>query len=228
VHFAVFKVLDRNGQGLTSNVVKALEFIVAHKDELKVQVVNLSLGHPVLEPAATDPLVQAVEAAVHAGLVVVTAAGNYGTNPQTGQTGYAGITSPGNAPDAITAGAAVTQNTVTRDDDRVAAYSSRGPSWYDGYAKPDLVAPGQDLISDAALKSNLVKELGNDLVSAKKTGQLFLKLSGTSMATAVTTGSVALVLQAHEDAFQAQAAGVAQLTPRRSRCGTTRGSRTTR
>ena len=54
---------------------------------------------------------QAVEAAVRAGLVVVTAAGNYGTNPVTGQTGYAGIASPGNAPSAITVGASNTFDT---------------------------------------------------------------------------------------------------------------------
>ena len=60
---------------------------------------------PILEPAATDPLVQAVERASRAGVVVVAAAGNYGKNPDTGLPGYGGITSPGNAPSAITVGA---------------------------------------------------------------------------------------------------------------------------
>ena len=54
-------------------------------------MLNLSLGHPIYEPAATDPLVQAVERAVAAGIVVVTSAGNEGTNRVTGQVGYAGI-----------------------------------------------------------------------------------------------------------------------------------------
>ena len=57
------------------------------------------------EPAATDPLVQAVERAVAAGIVVVVSAGHNGKNPETGMPGYAGITSPGNAPSAITVGA---------------------------------------------------------------------------------------------------------------------------
>ena len=52
----------------------------------------------ICEPAATDPLVQAIEAAVRAGIVVVVSAGNVGVNATTGQVGYAGITSPGNAP----------------------------------------------------------------------------------------------------------------------------------
>jgi serine protease AprX len=99
-------------------------------------VLNLSLGHPIYEPAATDPLVQAVERAVAAGIVVVTSAGNEGTNRVTGQVGYAGITSPGNAPSAITVGAVDTRNTTTRLDDQVPSFSSRGPTWYDAYAKP--------------------------------------------------------------------------------------------
>src|SRR5699024_2732564 len=114
----------------------------------KIDVINLSLGHPVYEPASTDPLVRAVERAVRAGIVVVTAAGNIGMDTE-GDAGYAGITSPGNAPSAITVGAADTRGTVRIGDDRVASFSSRGPTWFDGFAKPDLVAPGVGLTSDA-------------------------------------------------------------------------------
>ena len=74
-------------------------------------------------------------------------------------TGYAGIDSPGNAPSAITVGAAKTQDTVPRDDDRVAPYSSRGPTWYDGFVKPDVVAPGHKLISDTTATSYLYNQL---------------------------------------------------------------------
>ena len=95
-------------------------------------MINLSLGHPVFESAATDPLAQAVEAAVRAGIVVVTSAGNYGLNPTTGEVGYAGVTSPGIAPSAITVGAADTAGTIRHGDDTIAPYSSRGPTWYDG------------------------------------------------------------------------------------------------
>ena len=99
------KVLDDKGAGYTSDVIAALEFATENKAALGIDVINLSLGHPIYEPAATDPLVQAVEAAVDAGIVVVVSAGNVGMNPTTGQIGYAGITSPGNAPSAITVGA---------------------------------------------------------------------------------------------------------------------------
>ncbi len=139
------KVLDGVGSGYTSNVIAALEFAVTNKQALGIDVINLSLGHPVFEPAATDPLVQAVEAAARAGIVVVVSAGNFGKNPTTGEVGYAGIASPGNAPSAITVGALDTKGTRTPFDDSVAPYSSRGPTWYDGQAKPDVVAPGHAL-----------------------------------------------------------------------------------
>jgi serine protease AprX len=196
VRLVGLKVLDKNGQGKTTDVIKAIEYVVANRARMNVHIINLSLGHPIFAAAKDDPLVQAVEAASRAGLIVVTSAGNFGQNPMTGVTGYAGIASPGNAPSAITVGAAMTQNTVTRGDDLVAPYSSRGPAWYDGFVKPDVVAPGHHLASDASVGSSLY----NQLVKSRRTtqsGQVLLELSGTSMAAGVTTGVVALILDAH-------------------------------
>ena len=186
------KVLDSGGSGSASDVLRAIEFAVANKAALNLQVLNLSLGHPIYESAATDPLVQAVEHAVRNGLVVVVSAGNFGINRTTGEPGYAGIASPGNAPSALTTGATRAFDTVTRLDDRVAAYSSRGPTWYDGFAKPDVVAPGDNLLSVAAGNSTLrrAQELRGN------TGE-YMRLSGTSMAAGVTSGAVALVLGAN-------------------------------
>jgi serine protease AprX len=186
------RVLNEKGQGETANVVRAIEFAIANKELLGIDVLNLSLGHPIYEPAASDPLVQAVEHATREGIVVVVSAGNFGLNKKTGVSGYGGIASPGNAPSALTAGAVRTFSTVTRVDDRVAPYSSRGPSWYDGFAKPDFVAPGDDLLSIAAAGSALrlaQEQRGN-------TGS-YMRLSGTSMAAGVASGVVALVLQAN-------------------------------
>ena len=191
----VLKVLDQTGAGYTSNVIDAIEFVTKHRSRLGVDIINLSLGHPILEPAATDPLVQAVEAAVRAGIVVVAAAGNHGVSPETGEPAYAGILSPGNAPSAITVGSAKTFETNVRGDDRVANYSSRGPTWYDGMAKPDLVAPGHGLVAPAATSSTLY--LNNP---ALRVGQSYLRLNGTSMATAVVSGTVALILEASRNA----------------------------
>src|SRR5262249_7602140 len=127
--------------------------------------------------------------------------------------GYAGITSPGNAPSAITVGALNTQGTATRDDDVVAPYSSRGPTWYDAYQKPDVVAPGHKLVADAATKSWLYQQYPGSLVG--ETGgshAQFITLSGTSMATAVTSGVVALVIEANRQAVL-QTGHAGHLTP---------------
>ena len=191
----IFKVLDATGQGRTSDVIAAIEYIVANQQRLHIDIINLSIGHPILEPAASDPLVQAIEQATRAGLVVVVAAGNCGINPVTGEPGYAGITSPGNAPSAITVGALLTQGTPARSDDQVAPFSSRGPSWYDALAKPDIVAPGDRLVSNGAVGSTLYTSYPSLRVTGTRGGQ-YLRLSGTSMATAVTTGVVALAMDA--------------------------------
>jgi serine protease AprX len=203
VRFVGLKVLDGTGAGKTSDVINAIEFVIANKATLGVQVINLSLGHPIYAPAADDPLVQAVEQASAAGIIVVASAGNTGQKSD-GTAGYTGITSPGNAPSAITVGAANTHDTVSRADDDVAIYSSRGPTWFDAFAKPDIVAPGHHLTSDTSLTSYLYAQLPDDHAKSRN-GQPLLTLSGSSMATAVASGVVALVLQAHNDSgFRSQ------------------------
>ncbi len=187
------KVLDEDGSGRTSDVIKALQWVRTNKQRYNIQVANLSLGHPIYEKAETDPLVIAVQETVRDGVKVVVAAGNFGINPETGEPGYAGITSPGNSPNAITIGALQTFNTVGRDDDRVAPYSSRGPTWYDGFLKPDMVAPGDSLMSTLPLTSTLMKKL----LERGSENSRYARLSGTSMATAVATGVVATVLEAN-------------------------------
>jgi len=189
------KVLDSKGTGKTADVINAIEFAIANKSRFGINVINLSLGHPIYESAATDPLVLAVETAVRGGIVVVVAAGNYGYNPVTGQTGYAGIASPGNSPSAITVGAGVSNNTATRTDDRLADYSSRGPTWYDGLAKPDILAPGQELVSTDAVGSTLDVTYPSLVLNAGSVK--FLRLSGSSMATGVVSGLVAVMLEAN-------------------------------
>src|SRR6185503_12086908 len=93
-HLIGLRVLDDHGMGSTSDVIAALEFATANREALGIDVINLSLGHPPYAPAASDPLVQAVEAATRAGIVVVVAAGNVGVSTFTHRVGYGGILSP--------------------------------------------------------------------------------------------------------------------------------------
>jgi serine protease AprX len=155
-----------------------------------VQVVNLSLGHPITAPAKFDPLVQAVEQATAQGLIVVVAAGNDGP-------GYGSVNSPANAPTAITVGVVDGKTTVTRADDYVPDFSSRGPTWYDGFAKPDVVAPGVNLFSNASPGSSLVTSTTPVYPQITVDGTPLVDLSGSSMSAAVATGVLALELDAN-------------------------------
>src|SRR6266566_3520687 len=90
---------------------------------------------------------QAVEAAWHAGIVVVVAAGNDGRTNYSVLNGYGTITAPGNDPYVITVGAMNSKGTPDRADDVMASYSSKGPTAIDHIVKPDLVAPGNRVVS---------------------------------------------------------------------------------
>src|SRR5688500_7609019 len=186
------KVLTASGGGSTSNLIAAVEFATANKKALGIDIINMSLGHPPYEPAALDPLVQAVQAASKAGILVVSSAGNNGINKATGLPGFGGISSPANAPSSLTVGSERTEGTKRRSDDTVGAWSSRGPSWYDGYAKPDILAPGHRMIAPAASLSTLVLSNPTLLVGTK-----YLALTGTSMSAAVAAGVAALVIEAN-------------------------------
>src|SRR6185503_8567653 len=193
------KVLDAKGAGYTSDVIRAIEFAIANRYMLGIDIINLSLGHVPYESAKTDPLVRAVDKATAAGIVVVVAAGNVGINPTTGLPAYGGILSPANSRSAITVGAEHTMGTRTRSDDAIGPYSPRGPTWFDGYAKPDLVAPGHKLLAPVDDNSDLARK-NPSLTSGSAYGPTYLTLTGTSMAAAVTSGVVALVLAANETA----------------------------
>jgi serine protease AprX len=197
------KVLDGHGAGRTSTIIQAIEFAIANRDQLGIDIINLSLGHPVYEPPATDPLVQAVNAAVRAGIVVIASAGNEGKNPNTGNAWYGGVLSPANAPSVVTVGAIDTHGTDAVGDDTIPTYSSRGPARFSGLAKPDIAAPGQGLISLAALNGFLYKSHPDRQVPGRDGVGHYFRLNGTSMAAAVTSGAVALMVQANRDRFTA-------------------------
>ena len=128
-------------------VIQAIQRAIDLKSQYNIRVLNLSLGRGIFGPAADDPLCQAVRKAWEAGIVVVVAAGNSGRDNSNSNNGYATIMSPGNSPFVITVGAMNTLSTANRDDDKVTSYSSKGPTLFDHFVKPDLVAPGNRIFS---------------------------------------------------------------------------------
>jgi serine protease AprX len=197
-NLVVLKVLDGEGYGYISNVIAALDYAVEHRAQFNIRVINLSVAAGVYESYTTDPLTLAAKRAVEAGVVVVTAAGNLGRNAQR-QTQYGGITAPGNAPWVLTVGASSHNGTINRADDSMASFSSRGPSYIDYTAKPDLVAPGVGIESLADASSLLFATHPNARLwgTVDTVTQPYLSLTGTSMAAPVVTGTVALMFQAN-------------------------------
>jgi len=198
VSLLVEKVLDETGQGYISNVIAAIDYAIANRDTLGVRIINLSVAAPVSESYLVDPLALAAKRAVDAGIVVVTAAGNLGTDTD-GTPQYGGIGTPGNAPWVVTVGASSHQSTTTIRDDVVAPFSSRGPTPIDSLAKPDLVAPGVGIESLADPSSTLfLTKPGARIWGTVTTASApYLSLTGTSMSSPVVSGTIALMLQAN-------------------------------
>jgi subtilisin family serine protease len=154
-----YKVLDASGNGSTSTVIAGIEQAIMDS----VDIINLSLGTSDGDP--DDILSRTVDQAVEAGIVVVVAAGNDG--------GYGTISSPGAAREALTVGAIDSLQSI-------ASFSSKGPSNRIYGIKPDVVAPGVDIVS-------------------AKMGGGYITMSGTSMAAPYVTAAAANVRQMHPE-----------------------------
>jgi serine protease AprX len=207
------KVLDESGKGRISNVIAALDHVIAHRDRFNIRVVNLSVTTGVHESYRLDPLTLAAQRAVASGIVVVAAAGNNGRD-QRGREHFGGITAPGNAPWVVTVGASSHQGTVDRDDDTVAPFSSRGRAAVDSVAKPDVVAPGVGVESLSDPGSALYKSQSRYLLDGTiATAYLpYLSLTGTSMAAPVVSATIALMLEANSTLTPNQVKAILQYT----------------
>jgi subtilisin family serine protease len=166
VKFLAVKVLDANGIGFISGVIAGIEYCLDTDNnpasDDAVDIINMSLGSTAIPD---DPLEDAVDNATKAGVLSVVAAGNEG------RLGYGTVSSPGTSETALTVGACDSA-------DNVAVFSSIGPDPIHFSIKPEVIAPGVNILSTV---------LNNETAN----------YSGTSMATPHVTGIAALLKQEH-------------------------------
>lgn len=185
------KIAGRDGSSDVSKVLAAIQYVVTFRDELGIDVLNLSLGTDSTQSHRIDPLNYAVQRAWQAGITVVVAAGNRGV-PAPGRTGT--ISKPADDPFVITVGSVDDRETPATSDDRVPNFSSRGPTALHRLPKPDVTAPGGRLVSLRSHAGSYVEtEVGGGIA-----GTPYRRGSGTSMSAAVVSGVAALVLDAND------------------------------
>lgn len=173
--------------GSMQQAIDGLRWVIAHKDELNIGVVNISLGETATQSYKNDPWCQAVEDATKAGLTVVVAAGNEGDR------GPGSISTPGISPSAITVGGVDDHGTSDPSDDTPYVGGSFGPTAVDHLAKPDVMAPAISIYSTLSPSSGL------DDPNRAHLGKDYMTMAGTSMATPAVAGLVALLKQARPD-----------------------------
>ena len=177
------KISDSNGAGTTSALLQWLQWIYENRTAYGIRVVNLSVQATIPESYKTSPVDAAVEKLWFAGVVVVAASGNLGANP------LAADLAPGNDPFIISVGALDNGGTVDPADDTLATFSGRGTSM-DGHFRPDVLAPGRQIISTLAPGS-----AWNSMFADRIVEPGFIRMSGTSFAAPAVSGAVALLLE---------------------------------
>ena len=178
------RVLDQNGNGTMHSVLAAFDWLLHNRTTMGIKVLNLSFGAPQRSSYHREILAGLVESAWFAGITVVAAAGNGGPDPGS-------VTMPGADPFVITVGSFGDKGTLATNDDRESKFSGRGPT-RDGFTKPDVLAPGEHIISLRVPGTALDIDSNGDLPASA-----YARLTGTSASTAMAAGAAADLLAAH-------------------------------
>ena len=177
------KVAGASGVTDLATVISGINWVVTHRDQYKIKVLNLSLGAIPTSSTVLNPLDQAVETAWQAGITVVASAGNSGPGNGT-------IVSPGDDPLVITVGAVDDNGSTDPTAATATTFSSVGPTNIDGLFKPDVATSGRSVVS--------LRVPGSTIDVANPTahiGKANFVGSGTSFSAAITSGAAALVIQ---------------------------------
>ncbi|HUZ15469.1 MAG TPA: S8 family serine peptidase [Gaiellaceae bacterium] len=195
-------VMNDQGMALTSDVIAACQWIIDHKAQYNIGVANFSLSGTSPASVMWDPLDQAVEKLWFDGVVVVAASGNYGSDGQPTTVAYA----PGNDPFVITVGADDMGGNVSANNDTAAPWSVYGYT-FDGFAKPELAAPGRYMVGPIPPNSTLATTRPGAIVAPG-----YIQLSGTSFAAPIVSGAAAYILALHPDWTPDQVKGALMLS----------------
>jgi serine protease AprX len=194
------RVISPGGLSIVSDLLAAADWIYENRVAKGIGVVNFSVRSTFPNYAQKDPLNLAVERLWLTGTVVVASAGNDGP----GRMLYA----PASSPFVITVGAVDTNGTVGASDDFNAPWSSYGHTG-EGFAKPELAAPGRYLVGPVPPLSTLAGLFSERLVAPG-----YMWMSGTSFAAPVVSGAAAAILARHPDWSPDQVKGALMLTAR--------------
>lgn len=186
----VLKVLDEKGDGNISDVLAGLQWVIDNRRKYNIRVLNISVGTSAKDSLDENSLlVQGVNAVWDSGVTVVVAAGNNGPDPMS-------ISTPGISRKVITVGSSDDNLSVEVFGSKTKDYSGRGPTPY-CIKKPDIVAPGSNIIS-CNIGRYLTRGVSNtSRFQASGYPMMYTIKSGTSMATPVVSGAIALLLAAY-------------------------------